>query len=1046
MTDFFRYQPYEIIVLEVSPSKSSDIYSLGMIIFEMLEEDKPFKEFQSFQDFSQFIKEDTRPIMKREIYEGYEYIMLEVMMKCLDQTDSRPNINNVLEELEWNLEKIYVTTSYRMINYYYEDIYKESLFYEFLYVESLMFCLNDPKWKNMMKQISEKIIDEKNDIELYCKGMSNLYLEQTELGLSLLEKSSKMDNPMALNSLGEYFGKKKENIEKAMEYYKRAANLGYAKALNNIGNLYYVKEEYEKAYEYYFQSSQKNYPNSFFNIGHLFENGLFFEKSLEKSLQFYHKGVELKDSYSMMRISNLYDSSENSEDLNYLLMAMEEGNAEAINKMAIHLYESNLEKAENLLKNSIERGSINAYFYSALLKGKETEGSYNSLKLASKKGHKYATLFLAISIENQYKSIKYYRKFSEQEKISRNLSPIEKEMDRKNQEFYENILKTYISTDILDNINSIEIFRYKIDLINPKDVSFHFEDYDDNSKLISYSLPNLIYSKKLSRIDKRKIIIEICKELKKLHQNGVIIGTLTSSSIYITYSVSYTVKFLKSIQINEKEIAKDFYRYVPFEVIVKREALSLQADIYSLGMIIFELLEEEKPFKEVENYQDFLKFLKEDTRPSMKKIYNESYESFMKNIMMKCLDEKEFRPKINDVLNELEWDINKIFRNFNGKKPIYYFEDIYHQSSYYLAFYVENLRQFDEEKLQIIFYNQAEEFDEETIEMKDDYRLYYFGLRFIFFADIEKGFSFIHKSAEMDNPLALNFLGTFFNEEPEKSIEYYKKVANLGISYHQVYLGVWHFKRKEYKESYEYFLKASKNNDPESFYCLAQLYEVGYHVQKDPSKAFLYYKLAANYDHLRSILKLSSIYLKNIKTDEKLFLRYTKIAMKLGSNDAFNLMAIYYKEKNDEKKAIEYFQLAIEKGLVDSIYNLGVFYGNLQRFKEAIQQHKIASKKGFLKSSLELAYIYTDVPNELNFYKAIKILKKVSKKTYQDFLKNKKNLIIEEGVKRINQQDYKKGLVIMKELNVNEYLDFLETVRFKIFQFSEMKDITFHYE
>ena len=69
----------------------------------------------------------------------------------------------------------------------------------------------------------------------------------------------KVGDPIAIGKMGSYYRDGKygfpQDINKALEFWQRAAKLGYTRAFNNIGNTYYngdgVKVHREKAKHYY---------------------------------------------------------------------------------------------------------------------------------------------------------------------------------------------------------------------------------------------------------------------------------------------------------------------------------------------------------------------------------------------------------------------------------------------------------------------------------------------------------------------------------------------------------------------------------------------------------------------------------------------------------------------------------------------------------------------------------------------------------------------------------------------------------------------------
>lgn len=122
-------------------------------------------------------------------------------------------------------------------------------------------------------------------------------------------KAAELGDPMALDTLGCFYGFFNDH-EKAMQYFLKAAEKGYAPSCNNIGNMYYygdgVQKDYKKAFEWYYKSAEQNNPRAQFNLGFLYENGKGIEQSYENAFKWYSKAAEQDDSSACSHIANMY--------------------------------------------------------------------------------------------------------------------------------------------------------------------------------------------------------------------------------------------------------------------------------------------------------------------------------------------------------------------------------------------------------------------------------------------------------------------------------------------------------------------------------------------------------------------------------------------------------------------------------------------------------------------------------------------------------------------------------------------------------------------
>lgn len=130
-----------------------------------------------------------------------------------------------------------------------------------------------------------------------CWMVANLMLTNRvecdfNLAWDYLNKAIKLGSIAALNTMGNCYKEgltpdKKKDVEKALEYYKRASEYGYVYAFNNIG-LIYEKDNEEKALEYYKISAD------LLNSWALNKVGEYYRKNneLKKAFYYYKKSIE----------------------------------------------------------------------------------------------------------------------------------------------------------------------------------------------------------------------------------------------------------------------------------------------------------------------------------------------------------------------------------------------------------------------------------------------------------------------------------------------------------------------------------------------------------------------------------------------------------------------------------------------------------------------------------------------------------------------------------------------------------------------------------
>ena len=115
-----------------------------------------------------------------------------------------------------------------------------------------------------------------------------------------------------------------------------------------------------------------------------------------------------------------------------------------------------------------------------------------------------------------------------------------------------------------------------------------------------YSFNNYLGKKKIELIDFLEISVQLCRNVHDLHKQNLIVGTLSPSVILIDKSNNIKIDTLTP---NSAEILSDVYKS-PEQIITSNLKVSSSSDIYSLGIIFYEILSGELPY----SYNNFLEF------------------------------------------------------------------------------------------------------------------------------------------------------------------------------------------------------------------------------------------------------------------------------------------------------------------------------------------------------------------------------------------------------------------------------------------------------
>jgi hypothetical protein len=152
---------------------------------------------------------------------------------------------------------------------------------------------------------------------------------------------------------------------------------------------------------------------------------------------------------------------------------------------------------------------------------------------------------------------------------------------------------------------------------------------------------------------------------------------------------------------------------------------------------------------------------------------------------------------------------------------------------------------------------------------------------------------------------------------------------NTYLKHYEVITGVFYHEgfgvEKNDNTAFEWYMKASKNNDINGHYEVGHCYSYGYGVKKDNDKAFEYFKRAADTDD----------------GELNIALFYLATCYKYGHG-----------VQKDNFKVFELYKKSAEKGFVPSQYLLASFYENgeevvLRNQKEALKWYtKYKKNKG----------------------------------------------------------------------------------------------------
>lgn len=130
-----------------------------------------------------------------------------------------------------------------------------------------------------------------------------------EEAVSWYEKAAELGNTTAMVNLGNTC-EEKEDWGNAYRWYLEAAYAGDEKGMFNVANMYYwgehVDQDYGKAYGYFRKLYEMNHPGVSLYMGLYAENGFLGEPDYEAAVRYYEQGIEEGDGYCPVNLGRMY--------------------------------------------------------------------------------------------------------------------------------------------------------------------------------------------------------------------------------------------------------------------------------------------------------------------------------------------------------------------------------------------------------------------------------------------------------------------------------------------------------------------------------------------------------------------------------------------------------------------------------------------------------------------------------------------------------------------------------------------------------------------
>ena len=131
---------------------------------------------------------------------------------------------------------------------------------------------------------------------IFIRGfVGNRSNEELEKGYSYLIRAYELGNIAAANLIGNMYHDGihplEKDIDKAIEYYQKAADANYVFAINNLGKIEETKGHVKEAYEYYLKSADLGESWACNKMGEAYRTGIL-EQDMMKAYEYYNKALD----------------------------------------------------------------------------------------------------------------------------------------------------------------------------------------------------------------------------------------------------------------------------------------------------------------------------------------------------------------------------------------------------------------------------------------------------------------------------------------------------------------------------------------------------------------------------------------------------------------------------------------------------------------------------------------------------------------------------------------------------------------------------------
>ena len=200
----------------------------------------------------------------------------------------------------------------------------------FLFMSMYMLADIDPSVKNRA---------ENGDADAQVK-VAKMYADDGNLteAFKWLQKAGEKNHPEAFYHLGQYYYIGQGNINKAIEYYNKAIDLGYIDAYQNAGLALKDNHQIDKAIAYWKKGAELGVAYCYHDLGLVYRNGVQgINVDYNLAMYYFQKEAERKDADpdEYIYIGDIYYKLEDwDKAISFYKKTLDKGDATALYEMA----------------------------------------------------------------------------------------------------------------------------------------------------------------------------------------------------------------------------------------------------------------------------------------------------------------------------------------------------------------------------------------------------------------------------------------------------------------------------------------------------------------------------------------------------------------------------------------------------------------------------------------------------------------------------------------------------------------------------------------